>query len=39
MFSVLQLVRRLKSQDGDVAGEEEPATPKKIFQILSQVIA
>ncbi|XP_044475370.1 vacuolar protein sorting-associated protein 35B-like isoform X3 [Mangifera indica] len=38
VFSALRLVRRLKSQDGDVAGEEEPATPKKIFQILSQTI-
>ncbi|KAJ0026355.1 hypothetical protein Pint_09346 [Pistacia integerrima] len=32
------LVRRLQRQDGDVAGEEEPATPKKILQILSQTI-
>lgn len=34
----LQLVRRLQGQEGDVVGEEEPATPKKIFQLLNQVI-
>lgn len=34
----LQLVRRLQGQDGEVVGEEMPATPKKIFQILNQVI-
>lgn len=33
----LQLIRRLQGQDGDVAGEEVPATPKRIFQILNQV--
>ncbi|KAJ4702155.1 Vacuolar protein sorting-associated protein 35 [Melia azedarach] len=38
VFSALRLVRRLQSQDGDIAGEEEPATPKKIFQLLSQTI-
>lgn len=38
VFSALKLVRRLQNQDGDVAGEEEPATPKKIFQILHQTI-
>ncbi|KAB1204045.1 Vacuolar protein sorting-associated protein 35B [Morella rubra] len=34
----LQLIRQLQVQDGDVAGEEVPATPKKIFQILNQTI-
>ncbi|RVW42504.1 Vacuolar protein sorting-associated protein 35B [Vitis vinifera] len=34
----LQLVRRLQGQEGDVVGEEEPATPKKIFQLLNQTI-
>ncbi|KAL2512838.1 Vacuolar protein sorting-associated protein [Abeliophyllum distichum] len=38
VFSTLKLVRRLQVQDGDVAGEEVPATPKKIFQILNQII-
>ncbi|KAL5847856.1 hypothetical protein ACOSQ3_011380 [Xanthoceras sorbifolium] len=38
VFSGLRLVRQLQSQDGDVAGEEVPATPKKIFQILSETI-
>ncbi|XP_057973028.1 vacuolar protein sorting-associated protein 35B-like [Malania oleifera] len=38
VFSALRLVRRLQGQDGDVAGEEEPATPKKIFQLLNQTI-
>ncbi|KAH9693458.1 vacuolar protein sorting-associated protein 35B [Citrus sinensis] len=37
VFSALRLVRQLQNQDGDVAGEEEPATPKKIFQLLNQV--
>lgn len=37
MVSILQLVRQLQNQDGDVAGEQEPATPKKIFQLLNQV--
>ncbi|XP_024039742.1 vacuolar protein sorting-associated protein 35B isoform X2 [Citrus clementina] len=36
VFSALRLVRQLQNQDGDVAGEEEPATPKKIFQLLNQ---
>lgn len=30
-------MRRLQGQDGDVGGEEAPATPKKIFQLLNQV--
>uniref|UniRef100_A0A453M4A9 Vacuolar protein sorting-associated protein 35 n=1 Tax=Aegilops tauschii subsp. strangulata TaxID=200361 RepID=A0A453M4A9_AEGTS len=38
VFSALKLVRRLQGQDGDVTGEEVPATPKKIFQILHQTI-
>ncbi|KAA8537501.1 hypothetical protein F0562_027109 [Nyssa sinensis] len=38
VFSALKLVRRLQGQDGDVVGEEVPATPKKIFQLLSQTI-
>ncbi|XP_073021908.1 vacuolar protein sorting-associated protein 35B-like [Primulina eburnea] len=38
VFSALKLVRRLHGQDGDVAGEEFPATPKRIFQLLNQVI-
>ena len=38
IFSALRLVRRLQGQEGDVVGEEEPATPKKIFQLLNQVI-
>jgi hypothetical protein len=33
----LQLIRRIQGQDGDVTGEDVPATPKKIFQILHQV--
>ncbi|GFP95241.1 vacuolar protein sorting-associated protein 35b [Phtheirospermum japonicum] len=38
VFSSLKLVRRLQGQDGDVSGEEVPATPKKIFQLLNQII-
>ncbi|KAL0351736.1 UNVERIFIED_CONTAM: Vacuolar protein sorting-associated protein 35B [Sesamum calycinum] len=38
VFSALKLVRRLQGQDGDVAGEEVPATPRKIFQLLNQII-
>ncbi|KAM7521236.1 hypothetical protein LguiB_020198 [Lonicera macranthoides] len=38
VFSALKLVRQLQGQDGDVAGEEDPATPKKIFQLLNQTI-
>ncbi|KAG1347523.1 vacuolar protein sorting-associated protein 35B [Cocos nucifera] len=38
VFSALKLVRRLQGQDGDVIGDEVPATPKKIFQILHQTI-
>ncbi|XP_019175131.1 PREDICTED: vacuolar protein sorting-associated protein 35B-like [Ipomoea nil] len=36
--SALKLIRRLQGQDGDVAGEKIPATPKNIFQLLSQTI-
>ncbi|VVA22390.1 PREDICTED: vacuolar [Prunus dulcis] len=38
ILSALKLVRRLQGQDGEVVGEEMPATPKKIFQILNQTI-
>ncbi|KAK9129430.1 hypothetical protein Sjap_009917 [Stephania japonica] len=38
IFSALKLVRRLQGQDGDVIGEDMPATPKKIFQLLHQTI-
>ncbi|XP_076894389.1 vacuolar protein sorting-associated protein 35B-like isoform X2 [Bidens hawaiensis] len=38
VFSALKLIRRLQNQDGDVTGEEDPATPKKIFQLLNQTI-
>lgn len=33
-----QLVRQLESQGGDITGEDDPATPRRIFQILSQVL-
>lgn len=38
VFSALKLVRRLPSQDAEVAGNEVSATPKNIFQILHQTI-
>ncbi|KGN60048.1 vacuolar protein sorting-associated protein 35B isoform X1 [Cucumis sativus] len=48
IFSALNLIRQLQNQDGDVVGEEQHevgdeaeemhATPKKIFQILNQLI-
>lgn len=38
VFSALKLIRRLQGQDGEVDGEEVPATPKKIFQLLNQTI-
>ncbi|CAI9116960.1 OLC1v1018259C1 [Oldenlandia corymbosa var. corymbosa] len=38
VFSALKLVRRLQGQDGDVAGEEVPTTPRKIFQLLNETI-
>lgn len=33
----VQLIRQLQGQEGDIVGEEVPATPKKIFQLLNQV--
>ncbi|GKU90129.1 hypothetical protein SLEP1_g4169 [Rubroshorea leprosula] len=38
VFSALRLVRHLQGQDGEIVGEEVPATPKKIFQLLNQTI-
>ncbi|XP_058220113.1 vacuolar protein sorting-associated protein 35B-like isoform X2 [Rhododendron vialii] len=38
VFSALKLIRRLQGQDGEVDGEEVPATPKKIFQLLNQTV-
>ncbi|WOG91481.1 hypothetical protein DCAR_0310730 [Daucus carota subsp. sativus] len=38
VFTALKLVRKLQYQDGDVTGEEVPATPKNIFQLLNQTI-
>ncbi|XP_022769203.1 vacuolar protein sorting-associated protein 35B-like isoform X3 [Durio zibethinus] len=38
VFSALRLVWRLQGQEGDIVGEEVPATPKKIFQLLTQII-
>ncbi|CAL1383878.1 unnamed protein product [Linum trigynum] len=38
IFSALTLIRCLQAQDGDVVGEEVPATPKAIFQLLNQTI-
>ncbi|PKA65460.1 Vacuolar protein sorting-associated protein 35B [Apostasia shenzhenica] len=38
VFSALKLVRRLHCQEGDVIGEDVPATPKKIFQLLHQTV-
>ncbi|CAM8972218.1 unnamed protein product [Rhodiola kirilowii] len=38
VFSALRVVRRLQGHDGDIAGKEDPATPKKIFQVLNEVI-
>ncbi|KAJ6938344.1 vacuolar protein sorting-associated protein 35B-like isoform X2, partial [Populus alba x Populus x berolinensis] len=38
IFSALRLVRKLQDQDGNVVGEEEPATPKKVFQLLNETI-
>ncbi|XP_058725396.1 vacuolar protein sorting-associated protein 35B-like [Vicia villosa] len=38
IFSALKLIRQLQGQDGDITGEEEPATPRKIFQILNETI-
>ncbi|KAK6245583.1 hypothetical protein SCA6_008673 [Theobroma cacao] len=38
VFSALRLIRQLQGQEGDIVGEEVPATPKKIFQLLNQII-
>ncbi|KAM6543606.1 hypothetical protein CsatB_008053 [Cannabis sativa] len=38
VFSALRLVRQLEGQDGEVVGEELPTSPKKIFQLLTQII-
>ncbi|CAK7346156.1 unnamed protein product [Dovyalis caffra] len=38
VFAALRLVRKLQVQDGNVGGEEDPATPKKIFQLLNETI-
>ncbi|XVE69703.1 hypothetical protein DITRI_Ditri10aG0012100 [Diplodiscus trichospermus] len=38
VFSALRLVRQLQCQEGNIAGEEMPATPKKIFLLLTQII-
>ncbi|XP_057424429.1 vacuolar protein sorting-associated protein 35B-like [Lotus japonicus] len=38
IFSALRLIRQLQGQDGDVVGEEVPLTPKKIFQLLNEII-
>ncbi|KAH0458659.1 hypothetical protein IEQ34_011473 [Dendrobium chrysotoxum] len=38
IFSALKLVRRLQVHEGDEVGEDVSATPKKIFQILNQII-
>ncbi|RZB58739.1 Vacuolar protein sorting-associated protein 35B isoform B [Glycine soja] len=38
IFSALRLIRRLQGQDGDIVGEEVPTTPKKIFQLLNEII-
>ncbi|KAK4276498.1 hypothetical protein QN277_014639 [Acacia crassicarpa] len=38
VFSALRLVRKLQGQDGDIVGEDIPTTPKKIFQLLNEII-
>ncbi|XP_014505154.1 vacuolar protein sorting-associated protein 35B [Vigna radiata var. radiata] len=38
IFSALRLIRQLHGQDGDIVGEEVPTTPKKIFQLLNEII-
>ena len=38
ILSALKLIRQLQGQGGDLAGEEEPATPRKIFQLLNETI-
>jgi vacuolar protein sorting-associated protein 35 len=38
ILSALKLIRQLQAQGGDIAGEEEPATPRKIFQLLNETV-
>ncbi|XP_027179637.1 vacuolar protein sorting-associated protein 35A-like isoform X1 [Coffea eugenioides] len=38
IFNALKLIRRLQNRDENVAEEDTAATPKKIFQILNQII-
>ncbi|KAL9330440.1 hypothetical protein ACSQ67_000050 [Phaseolus vulgaris] len=38
IFTALRLIRQLHGQDGDIVGEEVPTTPKKIFQLLNEII-
>ncbi|XP_021759497.1 vacuolar protein sorting-associated protein 35B-like [Chenopodium quinoa] len=38
VFSSLKLIRRLQNQDVDKSGDEVEGTPKKIFQLLNQLI-
>ncbi|KAK4416868.1 Vacuolar protein sorting-associated protein 35A [Sesamum alatum] len=38
IFSSLKLVRRLEGQDESVSGNDASTTPKKIFQIVTQII-
>ncbi|KAG7966824.1 hypothetical protein I3843_08G067600 [Carya illinoinensis] len=38
ILSALGLIRRLQGREGDLTGEEVPATPKNILQILNQAI-
>ncbi|KAK8512572.1 hypothetical protein V6N13_082886 [Hibiscus sabdariffa] len=38
VFSALRLVRQLQGLEGDIVGEDVPVTPKKIFQLLTQMI-
>ncbi|KAL4309734.1 hypothetical protein GQ457_01G009080 [Hibiscus cannabinus] len=38
VFSALRLVRQLQGLEGDIVRENVPVTPKKIFQLLTQMI-
>ncbi|KAL6498044.1 Vacuolar protein sorting-associated protein 35A [Orobanche gracilis] len=38
IFSSLKLVRQLKDQNESISGDEALATPKKIFQMVTQII-
>ncbi|CAO2831346.1 unnamed protein product [Amaranthus hypochondriacus] len=38
VFSSLKLIRRLQNQDAEKPGDETEGTPKKIFQLLNQLI-